>query len=372
MKRYLAIILLPVILCSAARPGLGEVIPPLVWRKTIPELESIRELEQRQKNAPKRALFRETQGEIQDKIDELLDETVDILSVADSSALRGRIEALRQKNFEDRWTILELRESRVGAPEESVLGDSIEKIDRKIETLEAGIKERDTRIAQVRDQFAEELKGMNIPLNTDQVDFLLATVVGDTVLDISVVFFHVRLMTDQLEVLTAESLESLDVAQRYYGMYTVLLKTVLFMYDEAITEIDESYLPEIKDIQVRSKDLTGKTKKLMSGSPEAHRTVLKNNIQAQAYTVEAAKLYESYLDAQRAELWTARKRLAQDLAVAENTRDTVDMSGDLLAVMQAGEELFDLLFDLQVPELKPFENLELQREFEKITSRIRK
>ena len=282
MKRYSVSVLLLVLLISAARPGLGEVIPPLVWRKTIPELESIRELELRQQNAPKRAFFRETKSEIQEKIHALLDETVDILSASEASGLRNEIETLRQKNIEDRRTLLKLRESRLGAPEESMLGDSIEKIDRKIEDLEERIKQRDTQITSVRDQFREELRAMDIPLTADQVDFLLATVVGDTVVDISVVFFHVRLMTDQLEVLTAESLESLEVAQRYYGMYTVLLKTVLFMYDEAITEIDESYLPEIKDIQVRSKELTGKTKKLMSGSAVAHRTVLKKNIQAQA------------------------------------------------------------------------------------------
>ena len=110
----------------------------------------------------------------------------------------------------------------------------------------------------------------------------------------------------------------------------------------------------------------------MSNSPEVHHPTLEKNLKAQAYTYDAAQLYESYLNKQRKELWEARKRLSADLAVAVNTRETVDMSGDLLAVMQSGEELFDLLFDLQVPELKPFDNLELQREFEKITHRIRK
>ena len=132
----------------AALSGAGEV-PPLVWRKTIPELESIRELEDRQKSAPRKALLGETKSDIQEKIDALLDETVDILSASEAADLRNRIQGLRQQSVEDRRKILELRESRVSAPQESGLGDSIEKIDRKIDALEVGSEQRDRQIAEV-------------------------------------------------------------------------------------------------------------------------------------------------------------------------------------------------------------------------------
>ena len=64
-------------------------------------------------------------------------------------------------------------------------------------------------------------------------------------------------------------------------------------------------------------------------------------------------------------------RLAKDLAVARNTFETVKLSGDLLTVMRSSEQLFELLYELQVPELRPFENVEMQREFERLTDQLR-
>ncbi len=60
------------------------------------------------------------------------------------------------------------------------------------------------------------------------------------------------------------------------------------------------------------------------------------------------------------------------MSVAENTYETVKISGDLLRVMSSGEDLFGLLFELQVPTLRPFENLQVKREFEKLTTKLRR
>ncbi len=87
--------------------------------------------------------------------------------------------------------------------------------------------------------------------------------------------------------------------------------------------------------------------------------------------MDAAETYRGYLEQQRKGIEQAREKLGKNLQVATNTYETVKISGDLLRVMRASEELFELLFDLQVPELKPFENVELKREFEKLTTRLR-
>ena len=99
---------------------------------------------------------------------------------------------------------------------------------------------------------------------------------------------------------------------------------------------------------------------------------MRGNISAQKFTLEAATLYRDYLVQQREGLVDAQEKLQENLSVAENTYETGKISGDLLRVMSSGEDLFGLLFELQVPTLRPFENLQVKREFEKLTTKLRR
>jgi hypothetical protein len=102
-------------------------------------------------------------------------------------------------------------------------------------------------------------------------------------------------------------------------------------------------------------------------SSQRNTDVLQANIRAQKLTIAAARMYRSYLEKQRADIDTARNRLAPDLAAARNTYETVKVSSELVAMMKSGRNLFDSLKNLQIPELRVFENLEMKREFEKLT-----
>ena len=57
--------------------------------------------------------------------------------------------------------------------------------------------------------------------------------------------------------------------------------------------------------------------------------------------------------------------------MALNTYETVKVSGDLVALMKDSRRLLDTLFSLQVPRLRAFENLEMKREFERLTRTLR-
>lgn len=343
----------------------------LVWQRIIPEVEKIRELEDRHESLPRFALFRTDKGENRKQIDDLLDEAVDILGVSPAAETRKKIAELEDANREDEESISRMREKRIAAPEEALLTDTVADLKAKIRKVEDTIARRGVVIDDLKGSFGDELKSVGLDVSREQLDFLLSTVVGDNVIEISIAFHNVKMITDQLEKLTSESLESIQLARRYYGMYTVLLDTLLYAYDEALLEIDEGYLPEIETIRSRTKLLMKKTEKLVSGAPKAHRSALRSNLESQAFTMRAANLYRDYLEEQRKGLRDARKRLERDAELAMNTYETVQLSGDLLTVMSSSEELFNLLFDLQVPDLRPFENLELRREFEKMTTKLR-
>ncbi len=57
--------------------------------------------------------------------------------------------------------------------------------------------------------------------------------------------------------------------------------------------------------------------------------------------------------------------------LAENTLSTVRVSADLTSLVRQAEGMFQEVMSLQTPALVPFENLQLQREFEAVTVRLR-
>lgn len=347
-------------------------VNPDIWDGIIPNLEEVRVLEDRHKDLPRWAVFRTDRGDNLERIEALLDEVTEILATSPVQGLRVELAAMQERNAEDEARISVLRERRISAPEDALIGETVKRIDNQMEKLRESIRGRDSEIRDAKTRFAKEVKASGIDLSRDQLDFLLSTVVGDTVIDIGIAFQNVKNITGQLEALTGESLENMETARRYYGMYTVLLKALAAIYDSAISEIDQLYIPEIDDIDTRTRALITKTRSLLEGAAEEHLEALSGNVAAQEFTLEAATLYRDYLVQQRGGLEEARDKLRENLSVAQNTYETVKISGDLLRVMNSSEDLFELLFELQVPTLRPFENLEVKREFVKLTTQLRR
>ena len=358
----------PVLYARAAEVDVN----PDIWDGIIPNLEEVRVLEDRHKDLPRWAVFRTDRGDNQERIEALLDEVTEILAISPVQGLRVELAAMQERNAEDEAKISALRERRISAPEDALIGETVKRIDNQMVKLRESIRGRDSEIRDAKTRFAKEVKASGIDLSRDQLDFLLSTVVGDTVIDIGIAFQNVKNITGQLEALTGESLENMETARRYYGMYTVLLKALAAIYDSAISEIDQLYIPEIDDIDTRTRVLITKTRSLLEGAAEEHLEALGGNVAAQEFTLEAATLYRDYLVQQRGGLDQARDKLRENLSVAQNTYETVKISGDLLRVMNSSEDLFELLFELQVPTLRPFENLEVKREFEKLTTQLRR
>lgn len=343
----------------------------VMWQRIVPELQKVRELEDRRKTLPRWAIFRTDQSDNREQINRTLDEAVSILSDAPAGALRRQMADLQASIQADRKEISALRERRLAAPEQGVLRTTVADIDARMEGLQARVAEQEAKVREIQGTFREELAWIGLDLTREQTEFLLATVIGDTVIDISIAFHNVRHLTSQLETLTAENQEDIQLARRYYGMYTALLRMLSHIYDTAIREIDQGYLPEMEQIRTRTQELMKQTSQMAGTAADNHRPTLQANLRSQEFTLRAADMYRGYLEEQRASLREAKTRIEKDLAVAMNTYETVQLSGDLLSVMRSSQELFNLMFEMEVPDLRPFENVELRREFDKLTDRLR-
>jgi hypothetical protein len=334
--------------------------------EVLGRLDEILTLQDRHETLPESSWVGADQASNAQAIAELLDRAAEIL-VGDVE-YRQRLRELAAAMDDNRRAIARLQRERIVAPSDSLWRRTVEDIEEEIAEREAVLADQQRELGRVRGELASELRRLGLDIDEAGLEFLLSTVVGDDVVDMAVAFEEVRALTEQLEALTAQSREDLPVARRYYGMYTVLLRVLERMHDNLIGGIDRRYLPQIRRIANRAGALRQETRALLARAPSP---VLSANLEAQRLTLEAAERYADYLKEQRRRVAESRERLRRDLAVADNTYETVKVSGELVGLMKSSRTLIDRLFSLQVPRLRPFENLEMKREFERLTSELR-
>lgn len=337
-----------------------------LWDRLLPRLEEILGLQERQRELPDSTWFGEDRASNRARIDDLLDEAATILT--GDNRFRARSRELEQAMADNRRAISELKRRKMTAPSDSLWRKTVQEIDAEIAERARILGEQRQEMNRIRDAFAAELQAMGLEIDAGRLEFLLSTVVGDEVVEMTLAFEQVRRLTGQLESLTAESREDLPTARRYYGMYTVLLKVLERMHANLIGGIDGHYLPQLQVIEDRARALRRETRALQA---RGNSPVLQANLEAQQLTIDAAGRYGDYLKGQRSQVAESKRHLARDLAVAQNTYETVKVSGDLVALMKDSRRLLDTLFSLQVPRLRAFENLEMKREFERLTHALR-
>lgn len=333
-----------------------------LWRELVEPIDDVIALQERDSELPESSWFGDDRVSNAAEIERLLDDIARIL-IGDH-ALRNGIREIDRAMVENRNAIVELKRRRLTAPSDSLWRETVSDIADEIAEREALLAEQQQAMAVLQEQIAAILREKGLDIDAEELEFLLATIVGDEVLDMTLAFERVRELTAQLEDLMVESHEDLATARRYYGMYTVLLRTLDYLHGDLLARMTEQYRPSIDDIRERALALRRETEALndRDSSP-----ILEANLAAQQLTIEAAARYAEYLDGQHAQVTVSREQLARDLAIARNTYETVKMSGDLVALMQDSRHLLDTLFQLQIPPLRAFENLEMKREFERLT-----
>jgi hypothetical protein len=357
---------------DAGRALTPEEVDPFreMWTEVVPTLEETLQIEDAKQQLPDRAWLGRDKRDADDDINTLLDEAVAILSTSSVQHYREHIRQLQEAIVQARAEIDDFRKQRIAAPRESVVKRTVADYDRLIEERMGDIRGYRGELADIRRQFAGELRQMGLELSDEQVEILLATVVGDNIVDLGIVFDNVKTITRQLEQLVRDSGEDLQSARRYYGMYVVLLRALERMHQDVEQMIDERYIPQIDAIAERARKLSSKTRELQQEQPDKS-DILAANLEAQQLTIRAAGVYRDYLEDQAEQVRAAREALDADIQTAWNTYETVRISGELVDLVQASQRLLDGLLDRQVPALRPFENLAMKRELAKLTEQLR-
>lgn len=342
-----------------------------IWDKVTPALNQVLDIEKENETLPDSAWIGKDKTDNQGKINKLLDEAIGILSISKTSEIRKQIRDLEEDIRSLKQTIAKYRQAQISAPIRSKWKTTVSDYDEKIDQLNELIQQRHKDIVKFKAQFSQQLTDRGLHITTEQLDVLLSSVVGDDIIQSSVVYDNIKKISQQLMVLTKNSGEDMEISQRYYGMHTVLLKTLLHMQITFTNNISTKYLPKIGQIVEEVNNINETTRNLLSGEVDKnHRLHLMANIGAQKLTLKTAELYKRHLNRQQDKVEIAKNKTESDLQIAQNTYRTVRISGELINLLRTSQKSFDTLLNIQVPDLLVFESLQMKQEFAILTQKL--
>jgi predicted nucleic acid-binding Zn-ribbon protein len=319
-------------------------------------------------------------------INSLLDDVVTILNDSKAEDLRAQLRQIQDEIKDHNEKIDEYNYKMASAPTkadtvDSILGAVLDfQIDPTKDQYRAWIKDEEDAIAGLEEdarglqsQFAQTLNDMGVPISTSQVQGLLNTATMDDWVSLISVFENLKSINSMLAEQTIQSRESLEIARRYYGIYAAMLDVAIYMNVKFIHKVDTVYLANLNTITNETEKLLKEThQQIKSIRDKTLRQNLEHNARAQKLTLKAADKYRDHLQNQKTQVEQSLHKLRQQWAVAVNTYKTVTLSRDLVAMLRSSGKEFNALMQLDIPPLQPFENLEMQQEFNKLTNRITK
>lgn len=352
-----------------------------LFEEVIPVLEETRDLVDQHADLPdkSRLPFTEDKQSNSAAINELLDAAIVILGNSEVSDYRQQIRDANDLIKQSHENIADYRRQRVSArwaKDQSQIDRvnpfelSKESIDEQIVNEQKEIDRQEKRLVALKKQFAQELSKIGVVVDEEAVESLLSSVSGDDIVSMAVVFENIKNVTAQLQSLTQESGEALDVSKRYYGMYVVMVHVMDRIQKSFVRDVREKHIPRLKEFSKQADENIAQARsiiELKGGDP----VLLAANIESNKLTQETAVLYIDYLQRNAALIEAENRRAQKNLATAMNTYNTVKLSSDVASLMKTGRRDFDALMKLQIPPLREFNNDSIRREFERMTVELR-
>ncbi len=319
-------------------------------------------------------------------IDDYLEDLIERLELPALVTLRQNYFKVEKRIGEERRTLRELREKRLFAVSEE--SSAIMKytpdtfktwtattradFDELIIAHEKNLEELEISLLELRTAMSEELQSAGVRLDPEQLDFLYTTVTGEDTIRAIMLFNSATAVSKQLQHLMETNSQDFDAVKRYYGMATILHRMVVKIQQDFIYKLEAIYIIQLESYKTEAKKSLSEAKRLKSGADREQRAILDKNIEANQLTLEAIDRYIRYLQDQAKNAKAILKKAEAREAIAMNTYSTVKVSLDVLSLMQDSQRDFQAFSTMQVPEIVPFDNPEIRKEFLNITQKLNK
>ena len=336
-----------------------------VWDDLVDIFDEIIILKSEKNDAPSISLFGKSKKDYDEKIELIFQTVASLINDPELENDRKTLQILKNK-------ILKSQEEYSNLSAKSILASGKER--KELESLANKYKKesqeyKNSKVDLIRGvRVRLKLYGLN--LNKDQVEVLLSRVDAGDIIGMTTSFSVIAELTKQFSDATIASGENLQVAKKYYGMHVILLELQMHIQKNYINRLRNVYLVRANDIRVENKLLIDETSKLIDDAEGTYLNIYKNNLESQKYTLEVLSLYEEILRKDLLKIETGLKKVNDNYLVSLNTFQTVTVAADLASLMAENSNLFNEVMSIQVPELIPFENLQMQKEFEALTLQL--
>jgi hypothetical protein len=306
-------------------------------RAAISKITGVADLEAERKTAPSSAWIQRDQRDIDQEISQQLDELS--VTLGSSNAVRSwRAVRERQRELATKRTEIDrlVQEAELSPSRRTELN-------QKIDAARAEADSLSERIAVAKHAAKENVRKAGLDLSDSQLESLSASVISDDLVDLITRVNNLGTLLEKLSDGVRNGTRTPDTQRRYYGAVVVVQKIALAVQQRYFAKIENKYLPFVDDMITAATRASDEATKLRRGENNADRIkVLDANQKAQKLTIQAARLYRQQLESQRDYIRNAISESERTVNVAINTRDTVTVSLDLLANMDASQDLFRL------------------------------
>ena len=333
-----------------------------IWDDLKDKFDDIKELKSKRNQAPDESIFGKTKRDYDEKIESIFQ----ILSVITNDPQivkdRSTLEKLKSKIESS-----ELKSAELKTKAQLATGKDKEKLIDRSNSHQTDINEYNDSRNELLFNVQNRLEAYGLSLDTDQVKVLLSRVDADDIIGMTTSFSVIAKLTQQFSEATLESGENLQIARNYYFMHVILLELQMHIQRNYIDRLKNVYLVKLGKLKRENGTLITETKSLVGSSKGSHKKVAEQNLKSQQFTRKVLVLYEEILRKDLYKIQNGLKKVNDNYLVALNTYKTVNVSADLAELMEGNNNLFNEVMSLQAPELIPFENLQMQNEFEAIT-----
>ena len=344
-----------------------------IWDELLPRLEKGLEYTDKLEKAPESAWIGSDKKDIQHDIDKVFNKIIDTLIDDDFLSYKKEINSLQQDISDNKNTIAFYREKKISAPAQSSIKTTKADYAEKIEELQEENHNNARHIEQIKGRLIQQFADIGVDLTPEQINVLLTRVDGDDIIQMALMMDVLKHITEQIMVLMKENNEDLNYAKKYYGLHLVTLELVVYIQQNYINKVDHVYIPKIDNIMFEAQKMEAKTKKLAASEvSERRRNIYEKNTQTQELTAHVAQLYKQDLITSKISMVNAQRITKKNLDLARNTYKTVVLSADLYELISESQNMFSEVSKIQVPNIVPFENMQIQKKYYELTKLIQK
>jgi len=335
-------------------------------------LDELMSAKKKEAKADSFTLFSKSKKDYRIEIDEVLKELEKVLFDGEIVDYSSKIINARDEILETKRHIAELNEKKSFAKKksDSIFKASKSDIQEDIDSSKDKIAALESLIYDLEFDLLSKLNALGVKINREQVRVLTTRIDGDEVSKTFAIFDVTKQISNKLRELVKSNSYDSSFSVKYYGVYVALSEILGHAQRTHIDRINETYLPVLKLVKSEIKDSIEYAESNLDKVRSENKPILRKNIESNQLAIQVAEKYEELLIQQIEQLQNALAQTEEQITVAYSTYDTAANSANLVMLVDQSQAEFDRLVEMQLPEILPFESIELGEKFVEISQKL--